>query len=81
MELEKGDYTNNVKKCFKCGGCEVEPTIRTVFGEKYDNVCCNVFHFWKPNNETLENAKNLMSLLKHVIDDTQCSEQIFQYNM
>jgi len=59
----------NVKKCFKCGGCKVEPTVRMVFGEEYNKVCCNVFHFWKPNNETLENAKNLMSLLKHVIDD------------
>jgi len=61
----------NVKKCFKCGGCEIVPTVKMVFGEKHDSVCCNVFHFWKPNGETLENAKNLMSLLKHVIDDTQ----------
>jgi len=61
----------NVKKCFKCGGCEVEPTIRMVFGEEHKNVCCNVFHFWKPNSDTVENAKTLMGLLKHVIDDTQ----------
>jgi len=59
----------NVKKCFKCGGCKIEPSVRMVFGQEYGNVCCNVFHFWKPNNETLENAKNLMSLLKHIIDD------------
>ena len=63
----------NIKKCFKCGGCEIDPATRIVFGEEHDNVCCNVFHFWKPNSETLENAKNLMSLLKHVIDDMQCS--------
>jgi hypothetical protein len=59
----------NVKKCFKCGGCETEPTTRIVFGVEYDNVCCNVFHFWNPNNETLKNAKDLMSLLKCVIDE------------
>ncbi|MCL2547266.1 MAG: hypothetical protein FWE06_08790 [Oscillospiraceae bacterium] len=70
----KGFARGNVKKCFKCGGCEIEPTVRMVFGEEHDNVCCNVFHFWKPNSETLENAKSLMSLLKHVIDDAQCSE-------
>ena len=64
----------NVKKCFKCGGCEIEPSVRTVFGEAHDNVCCNVFHFWNPNDEAVKNAKTLMNLLKHVIDDAKCSE-------
>ena len=64
----------NVKKCFKCGGCETEPSVRMVFGEKYDNVCCNIFHFWKPDREAIENVKMLMDLLKHIIDDKQCSE-------
>jgi len=63
----------NVKKCFKCGGCEVEPSVRMVFGEEHDNVCCNVFHFWNPNSETVENAKTLMGLLKHIINDKQCA--------
>jgi len=62
----------NVKKCFKCGGCEIEPPVRIVFGEEHDNVCSQVFHFWQLNNETVENAKILMELLKHIIDDMQC---------
>jgi len=65
----------NVKKCFKCGGCEIKPSARKVFDEEHDNVCCNVFHFWKPSNETIENAKILMELLKHNIDDKQCSDE------
>lgn len=59
----------NVKYCFKCGGCEIEPSVRMVFGEKHDNVCSQVFHFWQLNNETVENAKILMELLKYIIDD------------
>ena len=67
-----------VKKCFHCGGCgdsgSPGPMVRNIFGQAYDNVCCNIFHFWNPDGKQLENGKILMELLTHIIDDKQCSE-------
>ena len=64
-----------VKKCFNCRGCSDSdnpgPMIRDVFGQKHDEVCCNIFHFWNPNKNQIENGKILMELLTHIIKDIQ----------
>ncbi|MCL2407347.1 MAG: hypothetical protein FWC95_05405 [Defluviitaleaceae bacterium] len=63
----------NVKICFNCGGCKESnypgPLTKNIFGKKYDNVCCNAFHFFNLDCEEIENAKKLMELLKHIIED------------
>ena len=60
-----------VKKCFNCGGCGDSeapgPVVMAVFGQEYDNVCCNVFHFWNADKQQLENGKVLMELLLRLI--------------
>ena len=45
--------------------------VRKVFGQEYDSVCCNIFHFWNPDEKQLKNGKMLMELLTHIIDDKQ----------
>jgi len=66
-----------VKKCFNCGGCgdsdSPGPMVKNIFGQEHDNVCCNIFHFWNPDEKQLENGKILMELLTHIIDDEQLS--------
>jgi len=74
-ETLKDFARTNVKRCINCGGCKTSnypgPLLKIVFGKEYDNVCCNAFHFYNPDDEEMKNAKKLMELLKHIIADSK----------
>ena len=50
------------------GHCDNSPgKPRTIFGNKYDNVCYCSLHFKTPDAEALEKIKKLVELRKHNI--------------
>ena len=57
----------NIHFC-STGHCDNSPgKPRTIFGNKFDNVCYCPLHFKTPDAEALENIKKLIELRKHNI--------------
>jgi len=54
-------FINGGKRC----GCGKQPGFRNViFGNEFDNLCKYPMQFINPDTATLDNMKNLLSLLK-----------------
>ena len=65
----------NVQKCWSCGGCD-DPSAskkrtRTVFGERHDNVCCNIFQFADIDEAKLKMIIQLMELWKRTVAESK----------